>query len=82
MERRYNPWFCVSLWLLAQALESVPLGVAYAVWTGIGTSGTATVGILFFQERITLLRIVCIAGIVGTIIGLRLTVRNRDAIGL
>lgn len=66
--------FGVSLWLLSQALKSVPLGVAYSVWTGIGTIGTATVGILFFQERVTLLRIVCIAGIVGTIIGLRLTV--------
>ncbi|BFH68908.1 QacE family quaternary ammonium compound efflux SMR transporter [Paenibacillus dendritiformis] len=66
--------FGVSLCLLSSALESIPLGVAYSVWTGIGTIGTALVGMFFFKERATPLRLVCIAGIVGTVIGLRLTV--------
>jgi len=66
--------FGASLGLLSFALQSVPLGVAYSVWTGIGTLGTAIVGILFFKERASILRLVAIAGIVGTIIGLRLTV--------
>jgi len=66
--------FGAGLYLLSLVLESVPLGVAYSVWTGIGTLGTAMVGILFFKERVSPIRLIAIAGIVGTIIGLRLTV--------
>ncbi len=65
--------FGFSLALLSMALETIPLGVAYSIWTGIGTIGTAVVDILFFKERPSLLRIVCMAGIIGTVIGLRLT---------
>ncbi|BFH13835.1 SMR family transporter [Paenibacillus melissococcoides] len=63
--------FGVSLFLLTSALEPIPLGVAYSVWTGIGTIGTALAGMFFFKERAIPLRLVCIA---GTVIGLRLTV--------
>ncbi|MDR0268665.1 MAG: hypothetical protein LBJ26_11245 [Paenibacillus sp.] len=55
-------------------MKSVPLGVAYSIWTGVGTIGTAVVGLLFFKERASLLRLIGIVGIVGTTIGLRLTV--------
>src|SRR3546814_7207524 len=40
----------VSLWLLTQALRTIPVGTAYAIWTGIGAVGGATVGILVFAE--------------------------------
>jgi quaternary ammonium compound-resistance protein SugE len=62
----------VSLGLLGLALKTLPLGTAYAVWTGIGTIGTALLGIVLFGESASALRLGCIALIVGGIIGLKL----------
>lgn len=62
----------VSLGLLALALKTLPLGTAYAIWTGIGTVGTAMLGIMLFGEPADALRLVCIALIVAGIIGLKL----------
>jgi quaternary ammonium compound-resistance protein SugE len=62
----------VSLGLLGLALRSLPLGTAYAVWTGVGTVGTALLGILLFQESAEALRLVCIGLIVAGIVGLKL----------
>ena len=61
-----------SMALLAAAMRSLPLGTAYAVWTGIGTIGTAVAGIVLFREPATALRLFCIALIVAGILGLRL----------
>jgi quaternary ammonium compound-resistance protein SugE len=60
----------VSLVLLARAVQDLPIGTAYAVWTGIGAVGTATVGILAFDEPATLVRIGFISVIVFGIVGL------------
>lgn len=65
--------FIVSFSCLLQALETIPLSTGYAVWTGIGTVGAAIVGMAFFREPRNLLRIVCIIGIIGCVIGLKLT---------
>lgn len=62
----------VSLGLLALALRSLPLGTAYAVWTGIGTVGSALLGVLLFGESLDLRRAFCIALIVAGIAGLKL----------
>jgi len=62
----------VSLWLLAIALRSLPLGTAYAVWTGIGTLGTAILGIVLYDESTDPWRILCIGLIVAGIVGLKL----------
>lgn len=62
----------VSLGLLGLALKSLPLGTAYAVWTGIGTVGTVLLGIVLFAEPATALRLCCIALIVAGILGLKL----------
>jgi len=62
----------VSLGLLAVALKTLPLGTAYAIWTGIGTVGTALLGIVLFGEPSDALRLGCIALIVAGIIGLKL----------
>ncbi len=62
----------ISLGLLGLALRTLPLGTAYAVWTGIGTIGTALLGILLFQESADVIRLVCIALIVAGIVGLKL----------
>lgn len=62
----------ISMGLLGVALRTLPLGTAYAVWTGIGTVGTAILGILLFREPATAMRLVCIGLIVAGIIGLKL----------
>ena len=62
----------VSLFLLGIALKALPVGTAYAVWTGIGAVGTAILGIILFNEPATAARIGCIALIVCGIAGLKL----------
>jgi quaternary ammonium compound-resistance protein SugE len=62
----------VSLVLLGIALRSLPLGTAYAVWTGIGTVGTVILGIAIFGEPATLARVLCTCLIVAGIVGLKL----------
>ena len=62
----------VSLGLLGLALKTLPLGTAYAVWTGIGTIGTALLGITLFGESASALRLGCIGLIVAGIVGLKL----------
>ncbi len=57
---------------LAAAARTLPIGTAYAVWTGIGAAGTALLGIWLFQEPATLARLLCIALIVAGVLGLRL----------
>jgi len=61
-----------SAWFLAQAVKTIPLGTAYAIWTGIGAVGTAIVGIALFGEPATALRLLFLAVIVGGIVGLKL----------
>ena len=62
----------VSVVLLALAVRTLPIGTAYAVWTGIGAAGTALLGIYLFGEPATALRLACIALIVAGIVGLKL----------
>ncbi len=62
----------ISLGLLGLALKSLPLGTAYAIWTGIGTVGTAMLGIWLFGEPATAIRLACIGLIVSGIVGLKL----------
>jgi quaternary ammonium compound-resistance protein SugE len=61
-----------SLFLLGLALRTLPVGTAYAVWTGIGAAGTAVLGIYLFGEPATALRLACIGLILAGIIGLKL----------
>lgn len=61
-----------SFYFLAIALKNIPLGTAYAIWTGIGTVGTVIFGILLFNEPISFLRFFCFILILSGIIGLKL----------
>ena len=61
-----------SFYFLALALKNLPLGAAYAIWTGIGTIGTVIFGIVLFKEPVTAMRILCILLIVSGITGLKL----------
>lgn len=60
-----------SVGLLGLALRTLPVGTAYAVWTGIGAVGTAVLGMVLFGEAATALRLACIALIVAGIVGLK-----------
>jgi len=63
----------ISMVLLAQAVETIPIGTAYAVWTGIGAVGTASLGIFLFDEPATLVRMLFIGVIIVGIVGLHLS---------
>jgi quaternary ammonium compound-resistance protein SugE len=60
-----------SFTLLASAMKTIPLGTAYAVWTGIGAVGTAIVGIAFFKDPSTFWRMFFLALLIGSILGLK-----------
>ena len=61
----------ISIVLLGLAVKTLPMGTAYAIWTGIGTVGTVILGIVLFAEPVTAMRIGCIALIVTGILGLK-----------
>jgi quaternary ammonium compound-resistance protein SugE len=63
----------VSMYLLALAARTLPIGTAYAVWTGIGAVGAALLGMMLFAESASLVRLGCIALIVAGIVGLKLS---------
>jgi quaternary ammonium compound-resistance protein SugE len=63
----------ISIVLLAFAAKKLPLGTAYAVWTGIGAVGAVTLGIVLFGESAQPLRLLCVGLIVAGIVGLKLT---------
>lgn len=62
----------VSVLLLAQAVRHLPLGTAYAVWTGIGAVGTVLLGIVLFNEPASATRLLCVGLIIAGIMGLKL----------
>ena len=62
-----------SFWFLSKAVQTIPLGTAYAVWTGIGVLGTTVLGMLLFAEPREALRLTCIALILCGIAGLNLS---------
>ncbi len=62
----------ISMFLLYKATQTIPIGTAYAVWTGIGAIGTVLVGIFFFNETATLLRIFFLTTLILSIVGLKL----------
>lgn len=65
--------FASSFLLLTFAMESLPMGTAYAVWTGIGASGGAILGMVLYGEARDIRRILCIILILGAAVGLKLT---------
>lgn len=62
---------CISMGLLIKATQTLPIGTAYAVWTGIGAVGTVLVGIIVFKEPATALRLFFITTLIASIIGLK-----------
>ncbi|MCI1025387.1 multidrug efflux SMR transporter [Pseudomonas putida] len=63
----------LSMFFLEVAARTIPLGTAYAVWTGIGALGTVAIGMIWFGEPSTPIRILLVLGVVACIVGLKLT---------
>ena len=61
-----------SFGLLTLAMKAIPLGTAYAIWTGIGAFGTAIVGMVFFQDQVSFWRIFFLMMLIASIVGLKL----------
>jgi small multidrug resistance pump len=66
-------FYTLSFGMLTLALKRIDVSVAYAVWSGVGTALIATIGVLWFKEPITLLKLVSLALIVGGVVGLNLS---------
>ncbi|HEY2567347.1 MAG TPA: multidrug efflux SMR transporter [Candidatus Aquirickettsiella sp.] len=66
----------LSLFLLNKAIVQIPLGTAYAVWTGIGAFGTALIGIFFFKDPLSLTRVLFLTLLIVSILGLKLVSSN------
>lgn len=65
-----------SLILLQLSLSGIPLGTAYAIWTGIGAAGTAILGVMYFDEPTTTMRLFFLVLLIGSILGLKLASTN------
>jgi len=65
--------FLVSFYLLAEAMQEIPAGIAYATWSGIGTIGIAIVGIIRFKEKMNALQLAFLSLILVGVIGLQLS---------
>lgn len=77
--RTYRLWaggfvgcLIVSMWLLAVAVQTLPIGTAYPVWTGIGAVGTVLLSIVCFHERVSFARIFFMVTLIASIIGLKM----------
>jgi len=68
----------ISIWLLSESMKTIPVGTAYAVWTGIGATGVAALGMLFMGESREVIRIICLMLIVAGIVGLKLVAPEAE----
>ncbi|MFP4620255.1 MAG: DMT family transporter [Bacteroidales bacterium] len=62
----------LSVYFLSLAVKSIPVGTAYAVWTGIGIAGTSVLGMILFDESVSVIRVLLILLILAGIVGLKL----------
>ncbi len=69
----------MSVWLLSVAMKTIPVGTAYAVWTGIGAVGVAIMGMVLFGESRDIMRVLCLLLILSGIVGLKLVSSSQGA---
>jgi quaternary ammonium compound-resistance protein SugE len=62
---------CLSMGLLIKAVQTLPIGTAYAVWTGVGATGTVLIGVFVFKEPATFLRLLFLTTLIASIVGLK-----------
>lgn len=63
----------LSVWFMSKAMQTIPMGTAYAVWTGIGALGTIIMGVIFFKDPVSLGRLFFLGLLVFALIGLKAT---------
>ncbi|MBI2785585.1 MAG: quaternary ammonium compound efflux SMR transporter SugE [Legionella longbeachae] len=63
----------LSILLLAIAMKELPVGTAYTVWTGIGAIGTVIIGIIFFGESVSIIKLCCLGLIISGILGIKMS---------
>ena len=68
--------YIASAVFLSIALKQLPLGTAYAIWTGMGIVGTSVLGVLLFQEKLTVPQVICVILIVAGIAGLKILAKD------
>ena len=68
----------LGFWMLNKAVKTIPLGTAYAIWTGIGATGTALVGMFLFDEPTTIARSIFLILLIGAIIGLKFVTAHEN----
>lgn len=76
-----RPWYTigflvttlVSFYCLTRAMQTIPMGTAYAIWTGVGAAGVIMIGIFFFDEPVTFVRVSLLLLIAASVVGLKLT---------
>lgn len=64
--------YALSIWLLSVVVRHVPVSVAYAIWSGVGTAAVAVIGVLFLGEQAGVVKVVCLAMIIVGVVGLNL----------
>src|SRR5699024_7333653 len=69
--------FAFGFFLLSLAVQEIPLGTAYAIWTGLGATGAVLIGIVFFKESSSVLRLLFLTCIIGGAVRLKLLSRNE-----
>jgi quaternary ammonium compound-resistance protein SugE len=72
-------FYVLSIILLNKAVQSIPIGTAYAVWTGIGAAGTVLIGILYFKEPYNFWRVFFLCTLIMSIVGLKFVSANNHA---
>ena len=63
----------ISFYCLTRAMQTIPMGTAYAIWTGVGAAGVIMIGILFFDEALTWQRLTLLSLLAVSVVGLKLT---------
>jgi small multidrug resistance pump len=64
--------YALSIWLLSVVVDTVPVSIAYAVWSGVGTAAVAVIGFLYLGESMNLVKALCLVLIVAGVVGLNL----------
>lgn len=72
-------FYGVSFYFFAQAVKRMDLGVAYAIWAGLGTALIALIGVLYFREGVDIIKVLSLAAIIAGVIGLNLSGVHGDA---
>jgi len=70
-------FYVICFYCMTLAIKKIDLSIAYAIWSGLGTAVIATIGVLYFREPVTMIKIIAIIAIIGGVVALNLTGRTQ-----